>query len=146
MNFWLLKQLRENCRVNEGATALHEKPAVLIWKNIHKRIYKPSFFSFSMFWFIWTILVMCIFKRYGLSQTGYRFWLLRFERQWDFMISETRVQDWVCFLYLLSLSRVMPHHLHSLPNIPELPPPSLTHPQLKGIWISLVPDCSHNKQ
>ena len=143
MNFWLLKLLREYCRVNEGATALHENPAVLIWKISTSVFINPHFFSFSMFWFIWTILVMCIFKRYGLSETGYRFWLFGFERQYDFMISETRVQDWVCFVYLLSLSRVMPHHLHSLPNIPELPfpppPPPLPftqrHLNKPGSWL-----------
>ena len=48
MNFWLLKQLREYCRVNDGATALHENPAVLIWK-ISTSVFIDIFFPFPCF-------------------------------------------------------------------------------------------------
>ena len=82
MNFWLLKQLREYCRVNEGATALHENPAVLIWKIstsvsvfinphffflFHVLIYMNyiGYVHFQKVWFTWNwvqILTVWVWK------------------------------------------------------------------------------------
>lgn len=148
MNFWLLKQLREYCRVNEGATALHENPAALIWKISTSVFINPHFFflfhvlifmnyigyvHFQKVWFIWNwlqILTVKVWKTVRFHDIG----------------NQGPGLGVFCLPFVSFKSHAPPPSLPPKHSRITPPPPSPTHPSLKGIWISLVPDCSHNKQ
>ena len=150
MNFWLLKQLREYCRVNERATALHENPAVLIWKIstsvsvfinphffflFHVLIYMNyiGYVHFQKLWFIWNwlqILTVKVWKTVRFHDIG----------------NQGPGLGVFCLPFVSFKSHAPPPSLPPKHSRITPPPPSPTHPSLKGIWISLVPDCSHNKQ
>lgn len=119
--------------------------AVLILKISTSVFINPHFFPFPCF-DLYELYWLCalskgiVYLKLGMNFDGLG---LKDSKILWYLKPGSRI-GYVLFTFCL-FQEVCPTTFTFLPNIPELSAPPSTHPSLKGIWISLVPDCSHKQ-